>query len=175
MSISDSIKRLGIIFSIVFLIAAIHIVRLGSYLQGGLYNLYYSYFSDIILPFGCYFLLCASEFRLPVLQGVEPLFPQPEFVSRFTSAGGLPILSHWGFKFSLAFLLPAIAETCQYFGLPLLGSTFDPLDYLMYGIGALAAAALDSQVFPRLFGFWDRASAVNNSPRPGEPPWTHAS
>jgi hypothetical protein len=128
-SLSDQLKRLAVIFSIIFLIAGVHIFRLGSYLQGDLYNLYYSYFSDLILPFGCYFLICAEEMYFPFLR-------------------------HWEVKLALAFGLPAIPETCQYFGLPVLGITFDPLDYLMYAIGALAAVVVDTQVFSRLFGFW---------------------
>ena len=122
-------RRLGIIFCIVALIAVVHILRVGSYLQGESYNLYYSYFSDLILPFGFYFMLCANE-------------PQ------------IPILRRWEVKWAIAFLTPSIAETCQYFGMPLLGSTFDLLDYVMYGIGALSAVVVDTQVFSRLFGFW---------------------
>jgi hypothetical protein len=128
-NVSGFSRHLAIIYSIVGLIAAIHIFRLGSYLQGEWYNFYYSYFSDFILPFGCYFLLCPSELYLPVLR-------------------------RWEAKFALAFLIPSIAETCQYFGIPVLGSTFDPLDYFMYGIGALSAAVLDTQVFSRVFDFW---------------------
>jgi hypothetical protein len=66
----------------------------------------------------------------------------------------MPILRRWEAKSAIAFLIPSIAETCQYFGVPVLGSTFDPLDYLMYGIGAIAAAAVDTQVFSRMFDSW---------------------
>jgi len=66
----------------------------------------------------------------------------------------LLVLRHWEAKLAIAFLAPAIAETCQYFGVPVLGSTFDPLDYVAYGIGALSAAFVDVQVFSRLFDFW---------------------
>jgi hypothetical protein len=122
-------RRLAVIFSIVILIAVVHIFRIGSYLKGELYDLYYSYFSDLVLPFGCYFLLCADELWMP-------------------------ILGRWEAKSAIAFLIPSIAETCQYFGIPVLGSTFDPLDYLMYGIGAISAAVVDTQVFSRIFDFW---------------------
>jgi hypothetical protein len=122
-------RRLAVIFSIVILIAVVHIFRIGSYLKGELYDLYYSYFSDLVLPFGCYFLLCADELWMP-------------------------ILGRWEAKSASAFLIPSIAETCQYFGIPVLGSTFDPLDYLMYGIGAISAAVVDTQVFSRIFDFW---------------------
>jgi len=133
-NVSGYLRRLAVIYSIVALIAAVHIFRLGSYLQGELYNFYYSYFSDFILPFGCYFLLCASELYIPILR-------------------------RWEAKFAIAFLIPSIAETCQYFGIPVLGSTFDPLDYFMYGIGALSAAVVDVQVFPQVFDFWTMEKA----------------
>ena len=133
-NLSVQLKRLAVIFSVIFLIAAVHIFRLGSYLQGDLFDLYYSYFSDLILPFGCYFLICAEEMYISILR-------------------------HWGVKLAIAFLLPAIAETCQYFGIPVLGVTFDPFDYLMYAIGAAAAVVVDTQVFSRLFGFWNLEKA----------------
>ena len=122
-------RRHAVIFGIAILIAVVHILRIGSYLEGELHDLYYSYFSDIVLPFTCYFLLCATEEQVPLLR-------------------------HWQVKSAIAFLMPSIAETCQYFGISVLGSTFDPLDYLMYGIGALSAAAVDMQVFSRVFDFW---------------------
>jgi len=122
-------RRRAVSFSIVILIAVVHIFRIGSYLEGELYDLYYSYFSDFALPFGCYFLLCATELQMPILR-------------------------RWEAKSAIVFLMPSIAETCQYFGMPVLGSTFDLLDYLMYGIGAISAAVVDTQVFSRIFGFW---------------------
>ena len=124
-----SSRRSAVIFGIVLLIAVVHILRIGSYLQGELYNFYYSYFSDFILPFGCYFLLCATELQMPILR-------------------------RWETKLVIAFLMPSAAETCQYFGVPVLGSTFDLLDYFMYGIGALSATIVDTQVFSRIFDFW---------------------
>ena len=69
-----SARRLAVIYSIMILIAAAHIFRIGSYLQGELYNFYYSYFSDFILPFGCYFLLCANEIQLAFLRRWEAKF-----------------------------------------------------------------------------------------------------
>ena len=57
-------------------------------------------------------------------------------------------------KLAIAFLTPALAETCQYFGIEVLGATFDLFDYFMYGIGALSAVVFDTKVFSRLFDFW---------------------
>ena len=134
-NVLGSLRRLAVVFSIVALIAAVHILRIGSYLQGELYDFSYSYFSDFIIPFGYYFLLCANEPHMPFLR-------------------------RWTVKLAIAFLTPSIAETCQYFGLPVLGSTFDPLDYVMYGMGAISAVAVDTQVFSRVFGFWTVEKAV---------------
>jgi hypothetical protein len=128
-NVINSSGRRAVIFSIVILIAIVHIFRIGSYLQGELYNFYYSYFSDLVLPFGYYFLLCANESHIPILR-------------------------RWKVKLALAFLVPSMAETCQYFGMPVLGSTFDLLDYVTYGIGAISAVVIDTQVFSRIFDFW---------------------
>jgi len=152
---SGYLKRLAVIFGIVFLIAAIHIFRIGSYLQGESYILYYSYFSDFILPFGCYFLLCMSEIQIPVLGGRDSLQTIPEFLSKNNFILRIPFLSRWEGKVALAFLLPSIAETCQYFGIPVLGVTFDLLDYFVYGVGAISAAVVDTQIFSRIFNFWN--------------------
>jgi len=125
-------KKIGLVICIQLAIAAIHSFRMGQLFHGQLYILYYGYFSDIILPFGLYFLLCINELSFPFLKD-------------------------WKVKAGLTFLIPAIAETCQYFGIPVLGSTFDPLDYLMYGTGALMAAFVDIQIFARYFKFWKRS------------------
>lgn len=127
-------KRRMVVVSINLLIAAAHIIRPGSYLHGGAYILYYSFFSDLALPFGYYFLLRMVEPKVPVLR-------------------------RWEAKAAVSILLPSIAETCQYFGIPVLGSTFDPLDYLMYAVGAFAAALLDRLVFSRVFDFWSAGEA----------------
>jgi len=122
-------RRIAVIISMMLLIALAHIVGVGRHFQGVLFSVLQSYFSDIVMPFGFYFLLCADEQWIPVLR-------------------------RWEVKWATMILLPSIAETCQYFGIPVLGSTFDPLDYLMYAIGATLAAIVDTQVFPRIFGFW---------------------
>ena len=122
-------RRLVVILSMMLLIALAHIIDIGRHLQGASFNYFKSYFSDIVMPFGFYFLLSLDE----------------KWISG---------LKRWEVKLAIMFLLPSIAETCQYFGIPVLGSTFDPMDYLMYAIGATSAAIVDTQVFPRIFGFW---------------------
>jgi hypothetical protein len=87
------------------------------------------YLIDILLPFAFYFLLCPQDVFLAFLR--------PWFVK------GLPV-----------FALGLSVEIAQFYGLPILGRTFDPLDVAMYGAGVLAAAVLDTAVLPRVFDFW---------------------
>lgn len=122
-------KRRIVIISMMLAIALAHIVGIGRFFERTVTILIKSYFSDLVLPFGFYFLLCIDEEWIPGLR-------------------------RWEVKSATMILLPSIAETCQYFGIPVLGSTFDPLDYLMYAIGASLAAIVDTQVFPRILGFW---------------------
>ncbi len=127
-----------IVLSIMMMIALLHILGPGCYTEGAIYNFYYSFLSDLTLPFGIYFLMCMAE-------------------------RDLPILRRWETKSAVVFLIASIAETCQYFGIPVLGETFDPLDYFMYGIGAISAVAVDKQVFARVFDFWAAESAESQT------------
>lgn len=127
-------KRLVVIIGIQLAIAAVHVLRVGKLLDEPWQRLYYSFASDVLLPFGFYFLLCLNRARLRLLE-------QP------------------GARALVAFAFPAAAETCQYFGIPALGVTFDPVDYGMYALGVLAAAAVDTLVLSRLFPFWTLAPA----------------
>jgi len=114
---------------IMLIIAAIHVFRVGSYLSGNAYIYYYSFASDIMLPFGAYFLLCMNEIQL-----------------RF--------LRKWYIKVIIVFSVMTFSEILQYFGIYFFGVTFDWIDILMYGIGALTAAFLDKQILKRLMPFW---------------------
>lgn len=131
------VKRRIVIVSIALFIGALHLFRAGSYLPDDIYKVYRSYFSDIFIPIAFYFLLCALEFMMPQMKS-------------------------WKVKLAVTFLLPSFAETCQAFGIPLLGSTFDPLDYLMYGIGAASACLIETQLFPKVFKFWLKENSFTN-------------
>ena len=131
MSNSDLLKRRGLVFGIILIIALIHIFKIGHYLPSELSRIYYSYFSDILLPFGFYFLLCITQYQIPLLK-------------------------RWQVKMLISFLLPSFAETLQLFGIYALGSTFDPVDYVMYGIGSVTAAIIETIMFKRIFEFWSK-------------------
>jgi hypothetical protein len=121
--------RMALVLSIQLVIALIHIFRAGTYLPGSLFTLYYSFFSDIAIPFGMYFLLC--------LEGVYFRF-----------------LRDWRVKAMLVFGVAASTEVMQAFRVPLLGQTFDPLDFVMFAGGVLLAALVDRFLFDRLFSCW---------------------
>jgi hypothetical protein len=134
--IREMLCRMVLVFSIMLVIALVHLFRVGTYLQGSLFNLYYSYFSDIVIPFGMYFLLCLEDVYF-----------------RF--------LKDWRVKAMLVFGVASSIEVMQAFGVPLLGQTFDPLDFVMFAGGVLLAALVDRFLFNRLFSFW--------TPKAGDP------
>ena len=110
-------------------IAAIHAFRLGSYLEGDLFVAYYSYASDVIVPFGIYFLLCMNDFHIIFLR-------------------------KWFVKALIVFGIAAFTEIMQAFGFYVLGVTFDLLDILMFAIGVLLAVFFDKQIFVRIIPYW---------------------
>ena len=111
-------------------IALIHIFRVGQYLKGDLFTYYYSYASDIMIPFGLYFLLCINESTM-----------------RF--------LRKWYVKALFVFGITTIIEILQLFGVYIVGVTFDILDILMYAIGVMIAVLIDRLIFKRYIPFWD--------------------
>ncbi len=114
---------------ILLLIATMHAFRIGSYLDGDLYLYYYSFASDLIIPFGFYFLLCMQEIKFKFLR-------------------------NWYVKAGIIFGLSTLTEILQAFGIYFLGVTFDMLDVLMFGIGVLLAVLFDKLLFERLIPFW---------------------
>ena len=109
---------------ILLIIALIHAFRVGSYLSGSLFTLYYGYFSDIIVPFGMYFLLYLNETHIHFLRD-------------------------WRVKAILIFGIASTTEILQCFGVPILGLTFDPLDFVMFGVGVLLAVVVDQCLINR--------------------------
>jgi glycopeptide antibiotics resistance protein len=114
-----------LIVGIMIPIALLHFVT-GSNYNGPYPEFVNGYLIDILLPFGLYFLLCLD--RVPI--------------------------KSWVAKSALVFGIGASVEIAQFFGVPLLGRTFDPLDFVMYATGVLLAAILDMLVFPKIFRFW---------------------
>ena len=124
-------QRIRIIVGVTILIviALVHAFRIGSYLNGEWYILYYSYASDIMMPFGMYFLLVINEIRFPKLR-------------------------RWWVKALIIFILTSITELMQAFGIHFLGVTFDFMDFVMFGVGVLLAVVLDTQILLRFVPDW---------------------
>ena len=114
---------------IMSIIAAIHAFRLGSYFSGEAYILYYSYASDIIIPFGFYFVLSMNEIQIKFLQ-------------------------QWYTKAFIVFGMATFTEIMQIFGFYVLGVTFDIFDILMFGIGVAIAVLIDKLIFDRFIPHW---------------------
>jgi hypothetical protein len=110
-------------------IAVMHAFRIGQFLNGDFYIYYYSFASDLILPFGAYFMLCMVEMRF-----------------RF--------LRNWFVKALIVFAVMTFSEIMQIFGFYFFGVTFDILDILMFGIGVFIAVLVDTQFFERFLPNW---------------------
>ena len=123
-------NRIIVGICIIVVIALIHIFRVGSYLKGDLYLMYYSYVSDLIIPFGIYFLLCINELYIKILR-------------------------KWYIKSTIILGFTTLAEILQFFGIYALGNTFDFIDILMYALGVGIAVVFDRLLFKRLIPFWD--------------------
>ena len=115
-----------VIVSMVVPIALLHFFT-GSNYRGPYPRFVNGYLLDILVPFAFYFLLCLNEFSL---------------------------LRSWIVKSILVFGAASSVEIAQFFGVPIFGRTFDPVDFIMYGIGLILAVVLDATVFPRIFEFW---------------------
>lgn len=116
--------------SIIIIIALIHALRVGKYLEGSKQSFYYSYASDLLIPFGFYFLLCIAQFKHSILK-------------------------KWFIKALLVFGAATLAEVLQFFKVYALGKTFDPVDILMYCIGVGLAVIIDNVVFKSFIPFWE--------------------
>ena len=115
----------GVIVAIQLPIAGLHFVT-GKQYAGPFPGFVNGYLLDILLPLGFYFLLCVPNIRPTVLR-------------------------RWYARCILVFTAATVAEVAQYQGFDVFGSTFDPLDIVMYGTGVIIAAILDTRVFPRIF------------------------
>lgn len=124
-----STQRVAIGVAFNLLIAALHVIDLRARLRPDLRPLVASYFSDVTLPFAFYFLLCFIDDRVPRLRPPAA-------------------------KAGVVFLAAAGAELLQAIGVPALGRTFDPWDFVMYAAGVGLAAAIDRFVLTPLLPAW---------------------
>jgi hypothetical protein len=119
---SKTVAAAGILLAVVLA----HLLRAGSHLRGTPARLYSSYFSDVAIPVGAYFVLL--------------LVRDPRFA----------FLKDWRRRAVLVFGMASFAEVLQAFGAPLLGRTFDPVDFAMYAIGVSLAVFIEKAMLDRL-------------------------
>ena len=116
---------------VIVMLAIAAIFVLGTdWASKSVHTYFHSYFADIAIPFGYYFLLILLEDKYAAMK-------------------------KWYIKAGTVFALCAFSETLQYFGIYALASVFDPIDFVMYGLGAVFAAFADRVLFKRWFVFWN--------------------
>ena len=121
-------KRL-IITLIALIVGALHFVT-GEQYQGPFPVFMNGYLIDILLPMVLFLLM--SLFQNKIIR--SPLFRT---------------IAVFGFG--------CFVEASQYFGRPIFGSTFDPLDIVAYAGGVLLGALLGLLIFPRFIPRWSEA------------------
>lgn len=121
-------KRLTITV-IALTVGALHFVT-GKNYQGSFPGFVNGYLIDILLPMVLFLLM--SLFQNKIIR--SPLF-----------------------RACAVFGFGCFVEAFQYFGRPLFGSTFDPLDILAYAGGVMLGALLDLLIFPRFISRWSEA------------------
>jgi len=114
------------ITGIALAVGALHFIT-GENYRGPFPVFVNGYLIDVLLPMTLYLLLSLFENKLVR----SPLF-----------------------RACAVFGFGCFVEASQYFGYPIFGSTFDPLDIVAYAGGVLLGILLDLVVFPRLIPLW---------------------
>jgi hypothetical protein len=114
------------ITGIALTVGALHFVT-GENYQGPFPIFVNGYLIDILLPMTLYLLM--SLFQNKLIRA--------------------PI-----FRACAVFGFGCVVEASQYFGYPIFGSTFDPLDIAAYAGGVLLGILLDLVLLPRLIPHW---------------------
>lgn len=108
------------VISIALVVGGLHFV-IGPHYDGPLQPFVSGYLIDILLPFMLYFLIRVSN----------------RLTGKITIG-------------AIVFGVGAVVETLQGLGYPVLGTTFDPIDYGMYGTGVLLAIVVDFLIYSKL-------------------------
>jgi hypothetical protein len=118
-----------IITIIALTVGALHFVT-GENYQGPFPDFVNGYLIDILLPMVLFLLM--SLFQNKIIRSAL-------------------------FRACAVFGFGCFVEASQYYGRPIFGSTFDPLDILAYAGGVLLGALLDLLIFPRFISYWNEA------------------
>jgi hypothetical protein len=119
---SRHVTRKQIVVVIALGVGLLHFVTGPNY-RGPLRAFVNGYLIDVLLPFAMYLLLALPD---------RP-FAMPRLVR------GLVVLG-----------VGIAVEILQYFGVPIFGRTFDPLDFVMYLVGVVGAVIFEWCVLSRL-------------------------
>ena len=111
-----------IVVVICLAVGGLHLVT-GRVYEGPFPAFVNGYLIDLLLPFAMCLLL-----------GVQ----------RFSVLRGRTV------RFVLVFGVGFLTESLQYFGVPIFGRTFDPLDYLMFAVGVAGAFVFEWAVLSRI-------------------------
>ena len=111
-----------IVVAICLGVSGLHFVTGPSY-DGPFPAFVNGYLIDLLLPFAMCLLLGIQDFKV--------------FRGR-------------AIRLVLVFSVGCVSETLQYFGVPLFGKTFDPLDYLMFAAGIGGAFVFECLVLSRI-------------------------
>jgi len=110
-----------VVVAVCLVVGALHFVTGPGY-SGPVRAFVNGYLIDLLLPMAMVLLLGLG------LENVPALRPAP------VRAG-------------LVLAVGVVVESCQYYGIPLFGRTFDPLDLLMYLLGVAAAVGFERLMF----------------------------
>jgi hypothetical protein len=116
--------RVGVVVAVQLVIAVAMVIG-ADWAPENARRIFHSYFADLALPFGYYFLLTLVE--------DEVRFLQPWYGKALT------VLS-----------LVSASEVLQYFGIYALASVFDPFDFVACVSGVLLAVVFDVGVIAKL-------------------------
>jgi hypothetical protein len=116
-----------IITIIALIVGALHFVT-GENYQGPFPVFVNSYLIDVLLPMTLFLLM--SLFENKIIHSIL-------------------------FRACAVFGFGCVVEASQYFGQPIFGSVFDPLDILAYAGGVCLGVLLDLFVFPHFISRWN--------------------
>lgn len=115
-----------IITFIALTVGALHFIT-GEEYQGPFPNFVNGYLIDILLPMALFMLLGLFQNRM---------------------------IRSALFRACAIFGFGCFVEVSQYFGRPIFGSTYDPLDIVAYAVGVALGTLFDLVLFPRLLPRW---------------------
>lgn len=115
-------KQKHLVVGVAVLVALLHF-PIGSGYEGPWKGFVTGYLIDILAPFAAYLVLGVTQFNT---------------------------LRRWWIRALLVFTVGAASEVLQFFGVPIFGQTFDPLDFVAFAAGLMAAAVFEHLVVLRL-------------------------